>query len=131
VQRYGAANQLLRETLEGRGAHVEEIATYRWALPADTQPLSRLIDALARSSIDAVVFTSAVQIHNLCAFAEKSAQASELADQLNRVVVASIGPVCSRALREHGVRPTFEADPPKLGPLLASLEEALSADRRQ
>jgi uroporphyrinogen-III synthase len=131
VQRYGAANQLLRETLEGRGAHVEEIATYRWALPADTQPLSRLIEALARSSIDAVVFTSAVQIHNLCAFAEKNAQGSELADRLNRVVVASIGPVCSRALREHGVRPTFEADPPKLGPLLAGLEEALSADGRQ
>src|ERR1700689_1158635 len=88
VQRYGAANQLLRETLEGQGAHVEEIATYRWALPADTQPLSRLIEALARSSIDAVVFTSAVQIHNLCAFAEKNAQGSELADRLNRVGVA-------------------------------------------
>jgi uroporphyrinogen-III synthase len=131
VQRYGAANQLLRETLEGRGARVEEIATYRWALPADTQPLGRLIEALGRSGIDAVVFTSAVQIHNLCAFAEKTAPAFELAEQLNRVVVASIGPVCSRALREHGVRPTFEADPPKLGPLVAGLEEALSADGRQ
>jgi uroporphyrinogen-III synthase len=131
VQRYGAANQQLRETLEERGARVDEIATYRWALPADTQPLSRLIEALGRSGVDAVVFTSAVQIHNLCAFAEKNALASALAEQLNRVVVASIGPVCSRALREHGVRPTFEADPPKLGPLLAGLEEALSADGRQ
>jgi uroporphyrinogen-III synthase len=131
VQRYGAANQLLREGLEGRGAHVEEIATYRWALPADTQPLSRLIEALASSRIDAVVFTSAVQIHNLCTFAKETTQASDLADQLNRVVVASIGPVCSRALREHGIRPTFEADPPKLGPLVAGLEAALSADGRQ
>jgi uroporphyrinogen-III synthase len=130
VQRYGAANQLLRETLEGRGARVEEIATYRWALPTDTQPLSRLIEAIGRSGVDAVVFTSAVQIHNLCAFAEKTAQALELVQQLNRVVIASIGPVCSRALREHGVRPTFEADPPKLGPLVAGLEEALSADGR-
>jgi uroporphyrinogen-III synthase len=126
VQRYGAANQLLRETLQGRGAHVDEIATYRWALPSDTRPLNRLLEALARSSVDAVVFTSAVQIHNLCAFAEKTACASALADQLNRVVVASIGPVCSRALREHGVTPTFEADPPKLGPLVAGLEQALS-----
>jgi uroporphyrinogen-III synthase len=126
VQRYGAANQLLRETLQGRGARVDEIATYRWALPADTQPLNRLLEALARSSIDAVVFTSAVQIHNLCAFAEKTARASSLADQLNRVVIASIGPVCSRALREHGVTPTFEADPPKLGSLIAGLDQALS-----
>lgn len=126
VQRYGAANQLLRETLQGRGALVEEIATYRWELPADTQPLARLLTALEGSRVDAVVFTSAVQIHNLYAVAEKSGRASALAEQLNRLVVASIGPVCSRALREHGVRPSFEASPPKLGPLIAGLEAALS-----
>jgi uroporphyrinogen-III synthase len=130
VQRYGAANHLLRQTLEGRGARVEEIATYRWALPADTQPLDDLLAALWRSQVDAVVFTSAVQIHNLYAVAEKSGRASELAGQLNRLIVASIGPVCSRALREHGVTPSFEADPPKLGPLVAGLDEALSAERR-
>ena len=131
VQRYGAANQLLRESLEGRGARVEEIATYRWALPADTQPLNRLLEALGRSDVDAVVFTSAVQIHNLYAVAQQTGRASALADQLNRLVIASIGPVCSRALREHGVTPTFEADPPKLGPLVAGLDEALSVHRRQ
>jgi len=92
----------------------------------DASWAGELIEALARSSIDAVVFTSAVQIHNLCAFAEKTARASPLADQLNRVVIASIGPVCSRALREHGITPTFEADPPKLGPLVAGLDQALS-----
>jgi uroporphyrinogen-III synthase len=129
VQRYGAANQLLREALEERGASVQEIATYRWALPADTRPLNRLLDSLARSSVDAVVFTSAVQIHNFYTVAEKTGRASELADQLNRLVIASIGPVCSRALREHGVTPSFEADPPKLGPLVAGLDEILSAHR--
>jgi uroporphyrinogen-III synthase len=126
VQRYGETNQPLREALEARGASVQEIATYRWALPADIQPLNELLDALAHSRVDAVVFTSAVQIHNLYAVAEKTGQASELAGQLKRVVIASIGPVCSRALREHGVTPSFEADPPKLGPLVAGLDEALS-----
>jgi uroporphyrinogen-III synthase len=127
VQRYGAANQLMRDTLEGRGARVQEIVTYRWGLPADTGPLNALLEALARSSVDAVVFTSAVQIHNLYAIAEKTGRASDLADQLNHLVVASIGPVCSRALREHGITATFEANPPKLGPLVAALDEALSA----
>jgi len=129
VQRYGESNQQLRESLERRGARVEEIATYRWALPADTQPLEALLTALSRSGVDAVVFTSAVQIHNLYAVAEKFGRALELAGQLNRLFVASIGPVCSRALREHGVTPSFEADPPKLGPLVAGLDQALSADR--
>jgi uroporphyrinogen-III synthase len=127
VQRYGEANRRLREALEARGAGVLEIATYRWALPADMRPLNELLDALAQSSVDAVVFTSAVQIHNLYAVALKAGRASDLASQLNRVIIASIGPVCSRALREHGVNPTFEASPPKLGPLVAALDEALSA----
>lgn len=131
VQRYGAANRLLRETLERRGAQVEEVATYKWALPADIQPLEKLLEALAASRVDAVVFTSAVQIHNLHAIAEKLGHAAQLAERLNRSVVASIGPVCSRALREHGVTPSFEADPPKLGPLVARLDEALSAQGRQ
>ena len=129
VQRYGAANHPLREALEARGASVQEIATYRWALPADTRPLNALLDALARSAVDAVVFTSAVQIHNLYAVAQSAGRASALAGQLNGLVIASIGPVCSRALREHGVTPSFEANPPKLGPLVAALDAALSAHR--
>lgn len=126
VQRYGAANQQLRAALEERGAEVHEIATYRWALPADTRPLNELLQALTRSAVDAVVFTSAVQIHNLYQVAQRAGQAAELAGQLNRLVIASIGPVCSRALREHGVNPTFEASPPKLGPLVIALDAALS-----
>ena len=106
-------------------AVVHEIATYRWALPADVQPLVRLLDALQAGRVDAVVFTSAVQIHNLIAFALSLGRSANLAGQMTDLVIASIGPVCSRALREHGIEPTFEADPPKLGPLMARLEEVL------
>jgi uroporphyrinogen-III synthase len=127
VQRYGEANRRLCEALTGRGASVQEIATYRWALPADTGPLERLIDALARSAVDAVVFTSAVQVRHLFAVAERMARAAELPGLMRGLIVASIGPVCSRALEERGITPTFEADPPKLGPLVAGLKAALEA----
>lgn len=127
VQRYGAKNQALAAALEARGATVYEIATYRWALPADTQPLVELLDALRQGRVDAVVFTSAVQMHNLYAVAQQAGNAKHLAGHLNRSVVASIGPVCSRTLRDYGVTPTLEADPPKLGPLLSALDVALSA----
>jgi uroporphyrinogen-III synthase len=129
VQRYGETNQRLREALQERGAAVQEIATYRWALPADIGPLNELLDALAQSRVDAVVFTSAVQIHNLYAAAEQAGRASQLAGQLNGLVIASIGPVCSRALRGYGVTPSFEASPPKLGPLVAGLDDALTVHR--
>jgi uroporphyrinogen-III synthase len=126
VQRYGAANRALVEALAARGAAVHEIATYRWGLPEDTRPLVALLAALERGGVDAVVFTSAVQIHHLYAVAGQTGQAEQLAAHLNRSIVASIGPVCSRALRDFGVNPTFQADPPKLGPLMAALEQALS-----
>ncbi|MEP6883378.1 MAG: uroporphyrinogen-III synthase [Gammaproteobacteria bacterium] len=48
VQRYGAANPQLRAALEQRGADVQEIATYRWALPADTRPLGRSMSCCRR-----------------------------------------------------------------------------------
>jgi uroporphyrinogen-III synthase len=125
VQRYGESNSRLCAALESRGAKVLEIATYRWALPKDTKPLKELIQALAARRVDAVVFTSAVQVQNLNTVAAAMNREGELAELLRGLVVASIGPVCSRALAKHGIKPTFEADPPKLGPLVAGLDAAL------
>ena len=124
VQRYGESNRRLRDALEARGALVEEIATYRWELPRDLNPLERLIESLAAGAVDAVLFTSAVQVRNLQSVAART-QRGDLAKLLGSALVGSIGPVCSAALRDHGVRPGFEASPPKLGPLLQSLAAAL------
>jgi uroporphyrinogen-III synthase len=126
IQRYGADNPELRAALEARGARVAEIATYRWGLPEDLAPLRELLRALAERRLDAVVFTSAVQIHHLFEVARREGRADHLAADLNACVIASIGPVSSRALATHGVRPTFEASPPKLGFLLTGLEAALT-----
>src|ERR1700761_3134544 len=126
VQRYGDTNRVLLSELTARGAAVEEFATYRWVLPADTQPLVRLLRALQERKVDAVVFTSAAQVHNLHSIAEQTGSAAEFTTNLNRSLIASIGPVCSRALRQYGVFPALEADPPKLGPLIAALDAALA-----
>lgn len=125
VQRYGEANPKLCDALTARGAEVEEFATYRWALPADTGPLVRLIEALMSSTVDAVVFTSAAQVKNLYTVADRMNLGATLAGFLNGAVVGSIGPVCTAALTAHGITPTFEASPPKLGPLVQGLVSAL------
>jgi uroporphyrinogen-III synthase len=127
VQRYGATNVQLIKALQARGATVQEIATYRWALPQDIQPLTDLLDALAAGKVHAVVFTSAVQVQHLFAVAATQQRAQGLPGLLNGLIIASIGPVCSKALAAHGVTPSFEASPPKLGPLVAALEAALAA----
>ena len=127
VQRYGEINLGLEEGLEARGAAVIEVPTYRWALPQDIGPLVRLLDALERGEIDAVVFTSASQVRNLFAVAEQREGVDRLRRALKSAVVASIGPVCSDALAAAGVQVSLEASPPKLGPLVAMLGKAWEA----
>ena len=128
VQRYGGPNLDLDEALEGRGASVIELPTYRWALPEDLGPLRGLIEKLAQGRVDCVVFTSASQVRNLFSVAEEGGQVKSLRASLARVLIASIGPVCSEALNAAGVTVGLEASPPKLGPLVAALKLALTQE---
>jgi uroporphyrinogen-III synthase len=125
VQRYGAENAGLHAALEARGAQVREIATYRWALPEDLSPLRTLLGALSERRVDAVVFTSAVQVQHLLEVAAREGRADRIRADLQRCLIASIGPVCTKALQQEGLEPNFEASPPKLGPLVAGLEALL------
>jgi uroporphyrinogen-III synthase len=126
VQRYGATNEKLEQGLRARNATLIEVPTYRWALPADTAPLVAFMDALDRRAVDATVFTSASQAANLFAFADSIGRKATLTDNLNRTLVASVGPVCTAALSALGVRVRVEPSPPKMGPLVAALDTALS-----
>jgi len=127
VQRHGAANAELDRALEEAGAKVIEIPTYRWSLPQDTAPLEELVRRLERGEIDAAVFTNAEQARNLFLVSGKNSKTDVVKSALNRIVVASIGPVASAALREAGVEVRIEAKPPKLGALLAALDVAFAA----
>jgi uroporphyrinogen-III synthase len=130
VQRYGETNHELQAALKSKGAEVIEIVTYRWALPENTAPLLRLIDALGRDEIDLVAFTTGSQANNLFAIAQYEGKETSLKQSLGRTLVASIGPVCSATLRRFAVRVDIEAQPPKLGPLIDAINAALSDPRR-
>lgn len=128
VQRYGATNEKLEDGLMKRNARVVEVPTYRWALPEDTAPLVALMDALAAKRVDAAVFTSASQAYNLFGLAETLGRKESLVTTLNATLVASVGPVCTAALAGFGVTVDVEPSPPKMGPLVAALNAAMSAD---
>ncbi len=130
VQRYGETNRELQRALEAKGTEIIEITTYRWGLPDDTLPLRRLIDALDRNEIDLVAFTSASQVVNLFAVAQQVGRESSLRQSLARTLVASIGPVCSGALRKLALRVDVEARPPKLGPFFEAMNAALADSSR-
>lgn len=121
VQRYGDTNWELQKALAARDAQVTEIATYRWSLPENIQPLLDLMDALEANTVDMVCFTSASQVDNLFAVATQHGRKQTLQTSLNQSLVASIGPVCTAALRRFDVKVDVEPQPPKLGPFIAAI----------
>ncbi len=115
LQEYGAENPELVAALRERGAHVLRVPVYRWALPDDLGPLHDALAALGTGSIDVALFTSATQVEHL-----RRVHGSDLGPLFERVVVGSIGPICSQALRERGIEPDFEPEHPKMGQLVRS-----------
>lgn len=122
VQHYGEANVDLVEALKAKGADVIELEVYRWALPEDTTPLESLFDDLLASRIDVLVVTSQAQVRHLFEIAARKGLAAALPELLyGRVVVAAVGPVAARALRDRGIRVDLEPEHPKMGPLVRDL----------
>jgi uroporphyrinogen-III synthase len=126
VQRYGETNLELQEALQSRGAAVTEVATYRWSLPENIEPLIKLIGALERNEIDMVAFTSASQATNFFAVARQMGKDDSLKTCLNQTLIASIGPVCTAMLNKLGINVSVEAHPPKLGPFVTAINETFS-----
>lgn len=124
VQEYGEPNRELLEALEKRGAAVVRVPVYRWALPDDQGPLRAAIRALAGGAPAVALFTSATQVRHAFQVADQLGLAAALRRALcEKVAVASIGPVCSAALREFGVEPDIEPEHPRLGRLVAEVAE--------
>ena len=125
VQAYGGPNNLLTRTLRERGASVREVSLYGWGLPEDMSPVKDLILRLEAGVVDAVAFTSQPQVSNLLAIAAMSGQEGILRRCLNseEVVVASVGPVCTRRLLQNGLKVDVEPDHPHMGNLVLALAE--------
>ncbi|MBI2911618.1 MAG: uroporphyrinogen-III synthase [Chloroflexi bacterium] len=122
VQLYGAPNSELRSGLEALGAHVEEIALYRWDFAADAGPVLRLLAELRSGGIDVLAVTSQNQVRNLFALAEACGQEEALREALNGpVLVAAVGPVCRGAFVDRGVKVDIEPEHPKMGHLVLAI----------
>jgi uroporphyrinogen-III synthase len=135
VQEYGTSNAELLAGLRSRGADVFRVPVYRWALPEDTRPLRAAVRSLAAGGIDVALFTSATQVEHMVRIADEEGVSAALPAALGRMVVASIGPVCSEALRAHRFPVDVEPAHPKMGYLVreaaARSRELLASKREQ
>jgi uroporphyrinogen decarboxylase len=119
VQEYGIVNASLIAGLEARGARVIRVPVYRWALPEDCGALEDNVRALVAGQRDVLIFTSANQVTNLLAVAEKLDLVDDLRKSLEHVVVASVGPTTSERLRECRLPVDLQPDHSRIGPLVA------------
>lgn len=128
---YGERNEPLTDALRARGAIVQELCLYEWRLPLDVQPLRALVQAIAAESIDAVAFTSQIQLRHLLQIAEEDGLRDVVVAALNGpVIVAAIGPTCAAALIDADITPRVVPDPPKLVPMMTDLAAYLSGATR-
>ena len=118
VQEYGSANPDLLAGLAERGAQVTRVPVYQWALPEDTRPLREATEKITRGEVDVALLTTSIQVVHLLQIAAEMNLEEEVRCAFARIVVASIGPVTSEALREHGIAPDFEPSHPKMGILV-------------
>ena len=130
VQAYGGPNSFLKRSLQESGANVREVTLYTWGLPEDTAPVVRLIDDLALGAIDAMAFTSQPQVENLLTVAAQMGRDESLRKSLDQpsLAIASIGPVCSRKLREKNIKVNVEPEHVHMGNLIVALAEHLGPD---
>jgi len=126
----GGGNFVLVEALRARGATVDELRTYAWRLPDDLGPIEELIREVLDGRLDAVAFTSQVQVRHLFEIAARMNCSAALRFALrHRTIVGSIGPTCSVALEQFDVTPHVVASPPKMRPLVTAVGQFL-AERR-
>jgi uroporphyrinogen-III synthase len=124
VVHYGEYNALASQTLQARGANLIELCLYEWTLPEDTSTLKNLVKAIIAGDINAVVFTSQIQVRHLFLIATELHLSSQLAEALNtRTVVASIGPTCTATLQSYSVTPHVIPEHPKMGHLVKALAQ--------
>lgn len=128
---YGERNAALIDALRRQAASVNDLCLYEWRLPDDTAPLRSLVNDLMRGGIDAIAFTSQVQIRHLYRIAADVGISSQaLSAALNdRAIVAVVGPTCAAALSERGVSVDSAPAHPKMGHMVAALAE-YAEDRR-
>jgi uroporphyrinogen-III synthase len=118
VQEYGRPSTEFAEELTHRGATVQQVTVYRWALPEDVEPLRVAIRDTIAGKFDVLLFTSANQLDCVLEVAGTLGQSDNWVAAARKCVIGSIGPTASETIREHGLPVDVEAVPTRMGQLI-------------
>jgi uroporphyrinogen-III synthase len=83
---------------------VTTVPIYKWSMPEDVAPLRRAVQAIVGNDIEVVILTAGIQLVHLLRVAAEMGLETAVREGLERMVVASIGPMTSRSSGARGCR---------------------------
>jgi uroporphyrinogen-III synthase len=127
LQLYGNdPNMILQTFLRERGAELTTVAPYVYGNAVDDATVKALLERMANGEVDAIAFTSKLQIERLV-----NQQPAQLVKRaLSNTKIAAVGPIVAEAIRAAG----FEvASSPEhswfMKPLVVALSESLQSKK--
>ena len=130
VQLDGRSEPVLADAVRALGAHVVPVPVYRWELPTDPDPATRLIEATVQGTIDAVTFTSSPGVWNTEHLATVAGLRDEFRDRLcGDVLAVCVGPVCAAAAETAGYTNIVQPARPRLGSMVKALASHVGSHR--
>jgi uroporphyrinogen-III synthase len=128
VQLDGDEDQWIATRLAEAGFDVVAVPIYRWTMPTDATPATRLAQAVADSTVDAVTFTAGPALANFVELAEDHGCAEAMRASFNagRVTAVCVGPVCAAKAHRLGITRTVEPTHPRLGAMVQACAQAFT-----
>jgi uroporphyrinogen-III synthase len=126
LQLFDPAGHPSTAALAARCRELVEVPVYRWLMPDDIGPATRLIEEMCAGAVDAVTFTSQPAVHHLFRIAEGVGRAEDLRAACNGAVLpVCVGPVCADAALAEGITRPAWPDPPRLAAMVRLVASAL------
>lgn len=127
VQLYGNdPNLTLMNFLRARQAEVTTVAPYVYGNAADDATVHALLERMAAGEVDAIAFTSKLQIERLMT----QHPAPLVKRALSRTMIAAVGPIVAEAIRSHGFEVSSSPEHSWfMKPLVVALGEALQVKK--
>jgi uroporphyrinogen-III synthase len=123
VQLHGEAAPALIRFLESNGALVQQILPYRH-IPPKTETVETLCRELIENKVDAVCFTTAIQVRFLFEYAkEKGYIDGVLKAFKTRTLAAAVGKITAEALQEEGVERFIAPKLERMGAMVMELSK--------
>lgn len=123
VQLHGEPQPNLIQFLENRGANVIQLLPYRHVEP-ESSTLEIVCHELSTNSIDAVCFTTAVQVRYLFEYAKRQGIDEIVRESFKtRVNAVAVGKVTEEALREEGLDRVIVPENERMGAMVIELDK--------